>query len=93
MYNKFTDFADEIKKFVSPKECTNGILQQLLEKVYSNSILLLLLLLLLLLSLLLSSSSSSSSSSSNSSNSNGNGKALSDNISLVYMLCILNLSR
>ena len=35
-YNKFTDFADEIKKFVSPKECTNGTLQQLLEKVYSN---------------------------------------------------------
>ena len=35
-YRKFTDFADEIKKFVSPKECTNGILQQLLEKVYSN---------------------------------------------------------
>ena len=35
-YKKFTDFADEIKKFVSPKECTNGNLQQLLETVYSN---------------------------------------------------------
>lgn len=35
-YKKFTDFADEIKKFVSPKECTNGKLQQLLETVYSN---------------------------------------------------------
>ena len=35
-YKKFTSFADEIKKFVSPQECTNGALQKLLEDVYSN---------------------------------------------------------